>query len=284
MRSKMYLALGLKYVLIALILAVVLFPIYWIFITSIKTENEVSAYPPIFFPHKFTIENYIHVVYGYGGLAKLSLFPSYLMNSIIAATSSTLVSIGLSLFSSFAFSRYRFRGRDGIFLLVILLRATPGIALSIPLYIFYRSLGLDDTLLGLVLAYVALNTPFATWLLTGYIDEIPKTIDEAASIDGATWWQTLWRIIIPLSKPGILTTALLIFIFSWNEFPIAFVITSSVASRPATVGIYTFMQEFLIDWGGMSAAATVMYIPPIILALIAQKALVRGLTFGAVKQ
>ena len=284
MRSKMYLALGLKYALIALILAVVLFPIYWIFITSIKTENEVSAYPPIFFPHKFTIENYIHVVYGYGGLAKLSLFPSYLMNSIIAATSSTLVSIGLSLFSSFAFSRYRFRGRDGIFLLVILLRATPGIALSIPLYIFYRSLGLDDTLLGLVLAYVALNTPFATWLLTGYIDEIPKTIDEAASIDGATWWQTLWRIIIPLSKPGILTTALLIFIFSWNEFPIAFVITSSVASRTATVGIYTFMQEFLIDWGGMSAAATVMYIPPIILALIAQKALVRGLTFGAVKQ
>ena len=283
MSSRTRIMEGIRYFLIALILAIVLFPIYWIFITSLKTESDISVYPPVFFPRKLTLEHYIHVIYGYSGLTKFSLFPSYLMNSVIAATTSTLVSIILALFAAFAFSRFRFRGRDAFFLSIILLRATPGIALSIPLYIFYRMLGLDDTLLGLILAYIALNTPFATWLISGYIDEIPKAIDEAAAIDGASWWSILWRILVPLSKPGILTTALLIFIFSWNEFPIAFVITSSVASRTATVGIYTFMQEFLIDWGGMSAAATIMYIPPIILAFIAQKALVRGLTFGAVR-
>jgi multiple sugar transport system permease protein len=205
------------------------------------------------------------------------------MNSIIVASVSTIFSVFLALFAAFAFSRFRFRGRDALFLLIIMLRATPGIALSIPLYIFYRTLGLDDTLLGLIIAYTALNTPFATWLLAGYIDEIPRILDEAAEIDGASWWSVLWKILVPLSRPGILTTALLIFVFSWNEFPIAFVVTSSVASRTATVGIYTFMQEFFIDWGGMSAAATFMYLPPIILAFIAQKALVRGLTFGAVK-
>ena len=274
---------AVKYILIALILIVVLFPIYWIFLTSIKSEREIVAYPPIFFPRSFTIEHYIHVIYGYSGLTRFSLFPSYFMNSIIVASVSTVLSVFLALFAAFAFSRFRFRGRDLLFLSIIMLRATPGIALSIPLYIFYRTLGLDDTLLGLTIAYTALNTPFATWLLAGYIDEIPRILDEAAEIDGASWWSVLWKILVPLSRPGILTTALLIFVFSWNEFPIAFIVTSSVASRTATVGIYTFMQEFFIDWGGMSAAATFMYLPPILLAFIAQKALVRGLTFGAVK-
>lgn len=283
MPSSTHILKAIKCFLIALILAIVLFPIYWILLTSIKSEREIVAYPPIFLPRSLTLEHYIHVVYGYGGLTKFSLFPSYLMNSIIVASSSTLLSVFLALFTAFAFSRFRFRGRNLLFLSIIMLRATPGIALSIPLYIFYRTLGLDDTLLGLIIAYTALNTPFATWLLAGYIDEIPKMLDEAAEIDGASWWSILWNILAPLSRPGILTTALLIFVFSWNEFPIAFVVTASVASRTATVGIYTFMQEFFIDWGGMSAAATFMYLPPILLAFIAQKALVRGLTFGAVK-
>jgi len=273
----------LRYLLIALILAIVLFPVYWILITSIKPENQITIYPPVFLPFSFTLEHYIHVIYGYSGLVKFSLFPSYFMNSIIVSSASTVLSILLALFAAFSFSRYRFRGKDILFLSIIILRACPGIALSIPLYIFFRTLRLDDTLLGLFIAYTALNTPFATWLLFGYLDEIPRVIDEAARIDGASWWSVLWNILVPLSKPGILTTALLIFIFSWNEFPIAFVVTSSVASRTATVGIYTFMQEFFIDWGGMSAAATLMYIPPMILAFIAQKALVRGLTFGAIK-
>jgi len=281
--SSAYVLKAVKYVSIALILIVVLFPIYWIFLTSIKSEREIVAYPPIFSPRSFTIEHYIHVIYGYSGLTRFSLFPSYLMNSIIVASISTVLSVFLALFAAFAFSRFRFRGRDFLFLSIIMLRATPAIALSIPLYIFYRTLGLDDTLLGLIIAYTALNTPFATWLLAGYIDEIPRILDEAAEIDGASWWSVLWKILVPLSRPGILTTALLIFVFSWNEFPIAFIVTSSVASRTATVGIYTFMQEFFIDWGGMSAAATFMYLPPILLAFIAQKALVRGLTFGAVK-
>ncbi|MEM3816417.1 MAG: carbohydrate ABC transporter permease [Candidatus Bathyarchaeia archaeon] len=273
----------LRYLLIALILVIVLFPVYWILITSIKPENQITIYPPVFLPFSLTLEHYIHVIYGYSGLVKFSLFPSYFMNSIIVSSASTVLSILLALFAAFSFSRYRFRGKDILFLSIIILRACPGIALSIPLYIFFRSLRLDDTLLGLFIAYTALNTPFATWLLFGYLDEIPRVIDEAARIDGASWWSVLWNILVPLSKPGILTTALLIFIFSWNEFPIAFVVTSSVASRTATVGIYTFMQEFFIDWGGMSAAATLMYIPPMILAFIAQKALVRGLTFGAIK-
>lgn len=273
----------LRYLLIALILIIVLFPVYWILITSIKPENQITIYPPVFLPFSLTLEHYIHVIYGYSGLVKFSLFPSYFMNSIIVSSASTVLSILLALFAAFSFSRYRFRGKDILFLSIIILRACPGIALSIPLYIFFRSLRLDDTLLGLFIAYTALNTPFATWLLFGYLDEIPRVIDEAARIDGASWWSVLWNILVPLSKPGILTTALLIFIFSWNEFPIAFVVTSSVASRTATVGIYTFMQEFFIDWGGMSAAATLMYIPPMILAFIAQKALVRGLTFGAIK-
>ncbi|MEM3921262.1 MAG: carbohydrate ABC transporter permease [Nitrososphaerota archaeon] len=266
-----------------MILVIVLFPVYWILITSIKPENQITIYPPVFLPFSLTLEHYIHVIYGYSGLVKFSLFPSYFMNSIIVSSASTVLSILLALFAAFSFSRYRFRGKDILFLSIIILRACPGIALSIPLYIFFRSLRLDDTLLGLFIAYTALNTPFATWLLFGYLDEIPRVIDEAARIDGASWWSVLWNILVPLSKPGILTTALLIFIFSWNEFPIAFVVTSSVASRTATVGIYTFMQEFFIDWGGMSAAATLMYIPPMILAFIAQKALVRGLTFGAIK-
>ena len=207
----------------------------------------------------------------------------YLINSLIASSVSTLISTVLGLLAGYGFLRFKFSGRDSFLLSFILMRCIPGIALSLLLLVLYFSSGLIDILLGLVIVYSALNTPFVAWMMKGFFDEVPREIDEAAQVDGCSSFGAFLRVILPISKSGIVANASLAFLLSWVGYPIAFVITSSTRSRTIPPGIFTFMVEFHMDWGGLSATSTIVLIPAIIIMMLTQRYIIRGLTFGAVK-
>lgn len=268
---------------IIFILTIFLFPTIWIILTSIRPMEEINAVPPVWIPQKLTLEHYVHAIFGYSGFTHFSFFPRYLFNSFVSASISTAIALIAGSLSGYCLSRFNFRGKNVIFLLILLTRAIPGIALSLPLYILFMRLGLLDTLYSLIITYSVLNLPFVTWMMEGFFREVPREVDEAAFIDGCSKWSAFWRISLPLTKSGIIASATLIFMLAYNEFPVAFVITASARSRTVSVGLYEFMHEFYIDWGGMSAAGTITLIPIVILTLIIQKYIMRGLTFGAVK-
>jgi multiple sugar transport system permease protein len=207
----------------------------------------------------------------------------YLFNSAVAALTSTFVSIILGTIAGYSFSRFNFRGKDSVFLGLLLTRCIPGIALSLPLLILFGPLGLVDTLPGLVIVYSSINTPFITWMMEGFFMEVPRELDEAAYIDGCSKLRAFTTVDLPLARTGIISSAALAFLLAWVEYPISFVLTSSMRSRTTPPGIFTFMTQFHIDWGGLSAAATILTIPAIIFIALTQKYIVRGLTFGAVR-
>ena len=183
----------------------------------------------------------------------------------------------------YAFARYRFRGKSGTFLGLMLTRTVPGIALSLPLFFVYARLGIIDTHFGMILAYVALNIPFTIWLIDGFFRQVPRDLAEAAQIDGCTRWQAFWQVEFPLAGPGIASAAIFAFLTCWNEFALASQLTRSVNSKTLPVGLLDYTAEFTIDWRGMCALAVVMIIPALTLTYIVQKHLVGGLTSGAVK-
>jgi len=269
---------------IGLTLALLFFtiPIVWIILTSIRDPNEINIVPIIWFPKKITSINYIHAIFGYTASAE-SRFLLYMFNSFLAASISTILSLAIGTMAGYSFSRFMFKGKDRLYLILILVRAIPGIALSLPLLIFYSYLNLSDTIIGLALVYTALNVPFVTWMMSGFFDEIPKEIDEAAYVDGCNKVTAFTKVSLPLASHGLIATAIFIFLLSWNEFPIAFILTTTLASRTAPVGIFEFMSQFYIDWGGMSAAATLLMLPAFLFTYWIQKYIIRGITFGAIK-
>ncbi|MEM4312155.1 MAG: carbohydrate ABC transporter permease [Nitrososphaerales archaeon] len=257
-------------------------PTIWIILTSIRDPNEINIIPIIWFPKNVTNINYIHAIFGYTGAAE-SRFLYYMFNSFLAASISTALALSIGTIAGYSFSRFRFNAKDKLFFILILVRAIPGISLSLPLLIFYNYLGLSDTIVGLALVYTALNTPFVTWMMSGFFDEIPKEIDEASYIDGCNTINAFTKVILPLTSHGLVATSIFIFLLSWNEFPIAFVLTTTLSSRTAPVGIFEFMSQFYIDWGGMAAASTLLMLPAFIFTYWVQKYIIRGLTFGAIK-
>lgn len=272
---------SLTILILSILFVIFIFPSFWMFTTSLKPNGDITSAKPVWIPTQLTWENYEHVVYGYPGTE--ALFQKYLFNSGVAALTSTLVSVILGTIAGYSFSRFKFRGKDSIFLGLILTRCVPGIALSLPLLILFGSLGLADTLLGLIIVYSCLDTPFVTWMMEGFFAEVPRELDEAAYIDGCSMLGTFMRVDLPLAMAGIMSSAALAFLLAWVEYPISFVLTSSIRSRTVPPGIFTFMTEFHIDWGGLSAAATIITIPALIFIVITQRYVLRGLTFGAVK-
>jgi multiple sugar transport system permease protein len=165
----------------------------------------------------------------------------------------------------------------------MLSRTIPGIALSLPLLIFYSYTKLIDTKIGIIIVYVALNVPFAVWLTDGFFREIPGELSESAQIDGCSRWKAFWKIDFPLAGPGIGASGIFAFLIAWNEFAIANVLTRTLRSKTMPVGLFDFVFEFVMDWRGMCTLAVIMLVPAVIITFIIQKNLVRGLTFGALK-
>lgn len=261
------------YLLVILVLLIFFIPIYWMVTTSFKSGVDVFQYSWFFKP---TLENYKKVL-------NLGNFKNNYMNSLIIAILSTLLSIIIGFPAAYALSRFNIKGKDTLAFWVLSLRMIPPIVVAIPFFIIYQKLGLYDTLLGMILIYVAFNLPFAIWILRGFIEEIPREIEEAALVDGCSHKDIIFRVTIPLSLTGISTTATFCFIFIWNEFLLALTLTG-VEARTVTVGVYNFIGFTEILWGQMSSASLLISIPIIIFGILIRKYLVSGLTLGALKE
>ncbi len=262
-------------------MTIICLPGLWIVLASFRPTVEIMAKPPVWIPQDLSLDAYIAMFsgIGQGGIPVIE----YFRNSLIVSITSTVVSLAIGMAGGYAFARYRFKGKSGIFLGLMLTRTVPGIALSLPLFFVYSKLGIIDSHFGLILAYVALNVPFTIWLIDGFFRQVPKDLAEAAQIDGCTRWQAFWQVEFPLAGPGIASAGIFAFLTSWNEFALASQLTRSVTSKTLPVGLLDYTAEFTIDWRGMCALAVVMIIPALVLTFIVQKHLVSGLTSGAVK-
>jgi multiple sugar transport system permease protein len=251
-----------------------LFPIYWIFLTSFKTPLLINEKVPVFW-FSPTLENYRHLFDEFR-------FARILTNSLVITVSTTSVVIVLALLAAYALGRMDIRGGKHIALWMLSLRFMPPIAIVLPYFIVWQRIGLIDTYVGLILIYVAFNLPFAIWLLRGFLVEVPRDLDEAATLDGLGHVAILRRIILPVIAPGVAVTAIFTFMFSWNEYLMALVLTSRNASTvPVTVS--KFIQAYSILWGDVGAAATIELLPVLVVVFLLQRHIMRGITLGAVK-
>jgi multiple sugar transport system permease protein len=266
-----------SYLILTTALLITSFPIYFLIVTSFKTFTEAFSYPPSLVPANFTIEAYVSVLNKWG-------FTSFAINSVIITITSTLLSLALGFPMAYALARLRFGKNlnETLAFTILGFRLLPPIVGIIPLFIVYSSLGLNDTYQGMILAYTAFNLPLVVWLLRGFIQEVPKEIEEAALVDGASYYVILRKMILPLSLPAMLTTGTLTIIQSWNEFIIAVFLTSK-HTKTVPILLSSFIGDQQYFWNELTAASTLALIPVAILIGIVQRQLVRGLTFGAVK-
>lgn len=249
-----------------------LFPIYWIFLTALKTPLQAIARPPLF-AFVPTGENFIKVINNPD-------IWSYFFSSTIVAAGSSLLALAIGAPAAYILARFSFFGRGDYGFWLLSTRMTPPVAMLIPFFVLYYQLGLLDTHLGLILAHVTLNLSIVVWLLRGFFAELPREIEEAAALDGNTYFQIFYKITLPLALPGLISVGILIFLLSWNEFLFALVL-GDAAVRTVPVGLYGFIGYQSIAWAELSASASLLIIPVIVFILIFQKHLIRGLTMGA---
>ncbi len=255
---------------------VVLFPFYWMTITSFKSEDQMRSVVSMFWPRPFVTENYVQL------LSKTD-FAAWYGNSVFVAVCSTLVATGVGTIGAYALARLRFLGRGFMASATLITYLVPPSILFIPLYAQMRNLGLANSLAGLIAAYPSFTVPFVTWLLMGYFESIPEELEEAAMIDGATRFGAFYRIVLPLSAPGVLAAGLYAFTQAWNEFLYALVFITSVKLRTLPVGLSTFITGDVYGWGYLMAGAVLTTLPVIAAYIYLQKYMVEGLTAGSVK-
>ena len=258
--------------------AIVLFalgPFAWMILTSLTPSERIAASGVSLSPIGWSFDNYIR-------LFEQTSFLGNMGHSLIIALGTVVVGLGVSVTAAYAFSRFRFLGRRAIMLQFLLVNMFPVVLLILPLFVLMRRLGLLDTHLSLILANATVAIPFALWMLTSYVAAIPRSLDEAAMIDGCSRLAALRRVILPLAMPGIISTGIYIFITAWNEYLYALTLGGKNV-RTVTVAIQTLIGEYQIEWGLLAAGGVVGALPATLLFLIVQKRLVGGLTQGAVK-
>jgi multiple sugar transport system permease protein len=270
---------GARTVADALVLAALVsyaIPFFWQLLTSFKPEAELLRVPPLL-PNQLTLAHYRAVV-------EKSLMPQALANSFGIATLTTLLALALGIPGAYAVARLPLPGKRFLLLAIVASTAFPQIATVSPLYLLMRALDLRDTWSGLVLVHTSFALPLTVWLLSGFIREIPIEAEEAASVDGAGLFGLFRWVVIPLLGPGLAATALLTFLFSWNEFLFAYTFTVSEASRTIPVALALFPGVFEVPWGDIAAASMLASLPPVLIVVGLQRFLVRGLVAGAVKE
>lgn len=250
-------------------------PFFWQLLTSFKPEAELLRVPPLL-PTRLTFEHY-RVVF------EQSLMPQALWNSFGVAALTTLVALVLGLPAAYALARLPVPGRQALLLAIVASTALPQIATISPLYLMLRGLGLRDTWTALVLTHSSFALPLTVWLLSGFIREIPWALEESAAIDGAGRVRTFRWVLLPLLAPGVASAGLLAFLSSWNEFLFAYTFTATEASRTTPVALALFPGVFEVPWGDIAAASMLASLPPLLIVVGLQRALVRGLLAGAVK-
>ncbi len=274
----------IKGAITAIMLLCIYTPIAWLLISSISTRADLLTKPPHWFPSKPSFVNYIHILMGGPGAPDAArLFRSALKNSIFISSTVTIVSLVFGTLAAYAFARIDFRGRNATKLVILGVRMLPAISLIIPLYIIASKTGLTDTPLALILLYLTFTLPFVTWIMTAFLESLPRELEDAARIDGCSRIGTLLRVIIPISGPGLVSTAIFSFLMAWDEFFFALIFTTTEASKTVPVAIAEFTGRYAVDYTAMATGGVLAAIPPVVIALIFQRYIVSGLTAGSVK-
>jgi len=269
------LAIYLSLVVFSLVLV---FPLLWMISTSFKPENEVFTQIPRWIPQRPTLDNYRFLLTD-------TTYPVYFLNSVKISIITMLGAVVVASFAGYSLSRFRFKGRGFLGILILAVQMVPAVLVVIPLFGVMRAFGLMDTHLSLILAYGTFTLPFVTWMLKGYFDTIPVALEEAAVMDGCSRMQVLFRIVLPLSAPGLVAVALFAFVLAWQDYLFALALTRSQGMRTVTVGLALMQgQHGGINWGQIMAGSFIACIPAIMIFTFLQKYMIQGFTQGAVKE
>jgi len=276
LRDGITAGLVIRYLVLIGTILLTVFPLVWLVLTSLRNSADIFAVPVRVLPESVTFHQYVSVFTQYG-------LNGYLWNTAVVSIATVALVTVLAVPCAYAMARFRLPGAKIVVSILLIMRMIPVVALAIPLFAVFASIGLLDTLTGLVLAHTASKLPVAIWLLMGFIQDLPKEIEESAQMDGASTLRILVQIVAPLIAPGIGATAVITFLFTWNDLLLALTLSSSEAAQTLPVGLTNFVSQFGIDWGAMSAAGVLMVIPTLIFVWFAQGLLVKGLVTGAVR-
>ena len=269
---------ALLYLLLLLLLFLFLFPIYWMFIGSLKDNSVLMRLPPQLYPTFSTLESYRAVFSN-------AKYMKYILNSFIVAAMTVCVDLLFSIFAGYSLSRFRYPGRKAIMTVTLSAQVFPTVVIIISLYEFFSKFKMMNTYYGLSLADVAMSLPLSVWMLKSFCDSVPRSLDEAAKVDGCGRFMTMLRIVVPLLKPGMLAVGIYAFLMSWDDYMLGLVIMTKTPLKTLPVGISeTFLGEFGFDYAGMMTISVVASLPVLLLFLVFQKYMVAGLTGGAVKE
>ncbi len=261
---------------IAVFFVLALFPMYWLLVTSLKPRTEIFSESTRLIPHTVTLDNY-------GDVYERTPIFRYFTNSMTLSVITVVSCLFIASLAAYAVSRYRFRGRKPFFLLMLSSQMLPLTTLIIPLYMIWSRFKLLDSYVSILVTYAGFFVPVAIWLLTSYFQSIPRTIDEAAIIDGCGVLKRLFSVILPLAMPGVMAAGLTVFISAWQELMISMTFLHSDHLKTIPAGVISFISHEGIQWGGLTAAGVIACIPILLVFLVLQKALISGLTEGAIK-
>jgi multiple sugar transport system permease protein len=273
LKHRRALKLALRYVAAGALTLFFLFPIYWLFMISFKTPEEIFAYPPVWWPASLQLDNYA-VLFKDGDAQTV-------WNSLVVAGVSTLIAMFLGTICAYSLARFR-TGGENLANWIISQRMVPPIAVVFPIFLLYAFFGLVDTFAGLILLYTAFNLPYVIWMMRGYILDIPRALEEAAMVDGYSRWQVLWKVVFPMSRAGLFATAIFTFVFAWNEFIFALVLTRTEVTT-YTVQVTHYFGGQSNFWAKIAAMSVLGTVPIFIVVAFMQRYLVRGISLGAVK-
>lgn len=261
----------------------VLFPLYWMVITSFKTDNELFANVQTFIPRDFTWEHYFDPIEGI--FAEGSPFINFFINSTIISFVSMFLCLLIGSYAAYSLARFKMKKKrnERLSFLILTARMLPPIVVVIPMYLIMQKLGLINTYWAMLIVYTGFNLPFVVWMLKAFFQEVPEELEESAMIDGASRMKSFYIIVLPLVLPGFVATSIFTIILTWNEFMFAMFLLNSTEMMTLPSGISTFITQYETNWGALTAAATVSIIPVLLFSFIVQKHLVRGMTMGAVK-
>lgn len=256
------------------------FPVYWMVSTGFKENDQIFTTEFIPFPTHFTFDHFARVLTE--GVANNSIW-LYMRNSAIVAIGTVLIGSVFALLSATAIARFRFKGRGTFLVVLLIVQMLPSEGLLIPLYMMVKRVGLGDQLLGLIITQVALTLPFGIWMLRTFVAAVPRTLEEAAWIDGASRLTTFWKVLFPLVAPGLVATSIFSFITAWNDLVFALYLMSGSEGYTMPVALQYFFGQKGVDWGAIMAGSTLMTLPVVVFFLLVQRRMVAGLTAGAVK-